>query len=68
MPKKQMELKGWKRGDVVSKVYTQTILYIISYIIYIYIYILSKEVLKLNFRQYGQMKSRAGKRQREEKD
>jgi hypothetical protein len=24
--------------------------------------------LKLNFRQYGQMKSRAGKRQREEKD
>ena len=28
----------------------------------------SKEVLKSNFRQYGQMKSRAGKRQREEKD
>ena len=26
----------------------------------------SKEVYKLNFRQYGQMKSRAGKRQREE--
>ena len=28
---------------------------------------LSKEVSKSNFRQYGQMKSRAGKRQREEK-
>ena len=40
--------------------------------IYIYRYIsltiLSKEVEKLNFRQYGQMKSRAGQRQREEKD
>ena len=39
--------------------------------IYIYRYIsltiLSKEVEKLNFRQYGQMKSRAGQRQREEK-
>ena len=41
--------------------------------VYIYIYryisltILSKEVEKLNFRQYGQMKSRAGQRQREEK-
>ena len=41
--------------------------------IYIYIYryisltILSKEVEKLNFRQYGQMKSRAAQRQREEK-
>jgi hypothetical protein len=29
---------------------------------------LSKEVYKPNFRQYGQIKSRAGKRQREEKD
>jgi hypothetical protein len=28
----------------------------------------SKEVYKSNFRQYGQMKSRAGKRQREEED
>ena len=41
------------------------------YNIYIYRYIsltiLSKEVEKLNFRQYGQMKSRAGQRQREEK-
>ena len=39
--------------------------------VYIYRYIsltiLSKEVEKLNFRQYGQMKSRAGQRQREEK-
>ena len=41
--------------------------------VYIYIYryisltILSKEIEKLNFRQYGQMKSRAGQRQREEK-
>ena len=39
--------------------------------IYIYRYIsltiLSKEVEKLNFRQYGQIKSRAGQRQREEK-
>ena len=29
--------------------------------------ILSKEVYKSNFRQYGQMKSRAGQRQREGK-
>ena len=41
--------------------------------IYIYVCvclctIYSKEVSKSNFRQYGQMKSRAGKRQREEKD
>jgi len=36
--------------------------------IYIYIYVYSKEVWKSNFRQYGQMKSRAGKRQREEED
>ena len=28
----------------------------------------SKEVWKSNFRQYGQMKSRAGQRQREEED
>ena len=34
----------------------------------IYAFILSKEVQKSNFRQYGQMKSRAGQRQREEKD
>ena len=30
--------------------------------------LLSKEVSKSNFRQYGQMKSRARQRQREEKD
>ena len=37
-------------------------------IIIIIISISSKEVLKSNFRQYGQMKSRAGQRQKEEKD
>ena len=33
-----------------------------------YIYILSKEVLNSNFRQYGQMKSRGGKSQRREEE
>ena len=45
----------------------QNLLLHLSYI-YIYINKYSNEVYKSNFRQYGQMKSRVGQRQREEKD
>ena len=45
------------------------LVYVLSKWLWNYLYVWSsKEVLKSNFRQYGEMKSRAGKRHREEKD